>query len=122
MNRFSGCVMSDQIFSDIQPGTIFVSSWGYDQTNIDFYQVISRTSKMVTVRAIRTKSEPAHVMGSYVEPIPNAFLDSDHPFDKAFGGPIRCKLLGIDRPFLKISSCQHAYLWDGKRRTETYTG
>lgn len=32
----------------VQVSNILVGSWGYDQTNIDFYQVISRTDKTVT--------------------------------------------------------------------------
>ena len=31
-----------------QVGDILVSSWGYDQTNIDWYQVIDRTNKIKT--------------------------------------------------------------------------
>lgn len=29
--------------STIEPGTILECSWGYDQTNIDWYQVVKRT-------------------------------------------------------------------------------
>jgi hypothetical protein len=38
---------------DVKIGDVFRSSWGYDQTNVDFYQVISVTRAMVEVRAIR---------------------------------------------------------------------
>lgn len=41
--------------SELQIGDILENSWGYDQTNIDFYQVISRTEKSVKVRAICSK-------------------------------------------------------------------
>ena len=37
---------------DIELGTIFYDSWGYDQTNVDFYKVIRKTAKMVEVVAI----------------------------------------------------------------------
>lgn len=33
-------------------GTIFYTSWGYEQTNVDFYEVIHSTAKMVTVREL----------------------------------------------------------------------
>jgi hypothetical protein len=39
-----------------EPGDIFKSSWGYDQTNVDYYEVISTTEKMLTVRQIRKAS------------------------------------------------------------------
>jgi hypothetical protein len=28
------------VVEKVEVGTIFVSSWGYDQTNIDFYKVL----------------------------------------------------------------------------------
>ncbi len=38
----------------ISVGDIFVSSWGYEQTNVTFYQVLSvHGKKTVTVREIR---------------------------------------------------------------------
>ena len=41
---------------DIKPGDIFYNSWGYEQTNIDFYQVVSVTAKTITLRAIKGTS------------------------------------------------------------------
>jgi hypothetical protein len=37
-------------------GDIFYASWGYDQTNVDFVQVIKTTAKTVTVKEIGQKS------------------------------------------------------------------
>lgn len=37
---------------DIKPGDIFYNSWGWEQTNIDFYQVVSTTAKTITIRRI----------------------------------------------------------------------
>ena len=39
-----------------EPGDIFKSSWGYDQTNIDYYEVISVSKKMLTVCQIKAVS------------------------------------------------------------------
>lgn len=36
----------------LQVGDVLVSSWGYDQTNIDYYQVTRRTAKTVSIRPI----------------------------------------------------------------------
>ena len=38
---------------NIKIGDIFYNSWGYDQTNIDFFQVVSVTAKTVSIREIR---------------------------------------------------------------------
>lgn len=39
----------------IKEGDIFYNSWGWEQTNIDFYQVVKATESTVTIRAIRSK-------------------------------------------------------------------
>jgi len=36
----------------VKIGDIFYTSWGYEQTNVDFFQVIAVTAKMATVRKI----------------------------------------------------------------------
>jgi hypothetical protein len=36
----------------IKVGDIFSSSWGYDQTNVNFYEVVSVTARTVKVREI----------------------------------------------------------------------
>jgi hypothetical protein len=38
---------------DIKPGDIVYNSWGYDQTNIDFYQVVAVTAKTISIREIK---------------------------------------------------------------------
>ena len=35
-----------------KPGDLFYTSWGYEQTNIDYYQVVSVTAKTLTLREI----------------------------------------------------------------------
>ncbi|EEW8141382.1 hypothetical protein FSF79_025435 [Escherichia coli] len=38
----------------VSVGDVFVSSWGYEQTNVNFYQVISvHGKKTVTVQEVR---------------------------------------------------------------------
>jgi len=45
--------------SDIKPGTILVHSWGYDQTQVDFYQVVALKGKascvVVKLPAVRVQ-------------------------------------------------------------------
>ncbi len=36
----------------VKVGDIFVESWGYDQTNVDFYQVTKTMKKMVEIKPI----------------------------------------------------------------------
>lgn len=54
---------------NIKPGDIFYNSWGYEQTNVDFYQVVSTTAKTITLRAIKGSSNDYnayHMTGSKV--------------------------------------------------------
>ena len=60
-------------------GDIFVATWGYDQTNADFFQVVKTTDKSVSVRHIksRQKIEGKTMIGTVV-PIKNAFDGESH--------------------------------------------
>lgn len=64
---------------DIKIGDIFYNSWGYDQTNIDFYQVISTTAKTITLRRIKGCSDDYnsyHMTGSTVA-VKDAFCSDE---------------------------------------------
>ena len=45
---------------EVHEGDIFVSSWGYSMTLVDFYQVtkVSKTGKSVNVRKLASKVVP----------------------------------------------------------------
>jgi len=94
-----------------QVGDILVSSWGYDQTNIDWYQVIDRTNKMATIQPIAGCVKDVHCNGAYESVVPAR--------DNFKGKPIK-RLVG---PYgIKINSFQHASLWDGHAMHETGAG
>ena len=83
----------------VSVGDVLRASWGYDQTNVDFYQVVDLVGKStVVIREISNKL----VASDQVMPIRDSF--TSEPFKKRinkYGG-------------LKISSCQTAYKteWD----------
>ena len=57
-------------------GDVFASSWGYEQTNVDFYQVVALHGRtMVTVRKIR-----AQICGT------DTYLQEKSPVLSAFCG------------------------------------
>lgn len=41
---------------DYKPGDILSASWGYEQTNVDFYEVVSTTAQTVTLRELASGS------------------------------------------------------------------
>lgn len=62
-----------------KPGDLLVNSWGYDQTNIDYWQVVATTAKTVTIRRIGSKTIPGSegFMQSDVLPAKDSFLDPE---------------------------------------------
>jgi len=63
---------------DINPGEIFTYSWGYEQTNVDFFQVVEikgQTVKFKQVASHLVNGEDGFMCGHAV-PVPNQFIDS----------------------------------------------
>jgi hypothetical protein len=82
-------------------GDLFVRSWGYDQTNVDFYEVVSLSATGKTGKARRVKN--AHA-GRGVVPAVGADRFSDR------GGCARCS-----------NRHQGERGWDGHEYTDLYT-
>lgn len=95
---------------DLQVGDVLRSSWGYDQTNIDYYQVTALIgTTMVEYREIGAQSEATgHMTGNSV-PAPGAFV-----------GPVKRARVSDygKRDSIRVSNCAHAY----KMQTVTVAG
>lgn len=74
------------------PGKIVVNSWGYDQTNIDYYLIVKRTKHFVTLQAI-----------GYATNVETGFLTGDCTPDP--NKP-------LDKPLLR----RKVHVWDGKEQ------
>lgn len=59
-------------------GDILDSSWGYDQTNIDFYQVVKTTEHSVWLRSIGAEFDESTERRLLV-PVKDAFTDLTRP-------------------------------------------
>lgn len=92
-------------------GDVVHHSWGYDQTNCDFYQVIAVTPKTVTLLEICSESvtEEGFMSDRRVARIDN-FLENAKPFT--------CRVLNNDST-VKIN---HGYAskWDGRPKSCTW--
>jgi len=65
--------------ADVEIGHILSASWGYDQTNIDYYKVVRKTAAMVEVVAIgQFFVEADSSMSEYVMPNPENELYETH--------------------------------------------
>jgi len=64
--------------ADVKVGDLFYNSWGYDQTNLDFYQCVEKKGKTMTLRPIASKtvegSTMNHGMADERVPVKDAFL------------------------------------------------
>lgn len=56
----------------MKQGDILVSSWGYEQTNVDFYEVVKVTAKTVTLIPIERKVQLKGFMRYEATPIPGS--------------------------------------------------
>lgn len=95
-------------------GDMFYSSWGYDQTNVDYYQVVKTAPAMIVLREVKKKvirgqGQPTE----FVIPLANQFV----------GEPLRKKLMAYNgRAMVRLNSYSSAYKWDGKEKGQTGTG
>ena len=65
-------------------GDVVVNSWGYEQTNIEFYQVIEVLPKSIRVKEIMQKTDESRdggcSMSCYVLPSKDSFIEKEQPF------------------------------------------
>ena len=110
---------------DVKPGDIFRASWGYDQTNIDYYQVVRLIGEhMAEVREIQQQTEETAYMQGKCVPMPGvwdteAYYDGDGEQYKAEHGhyprrdkaPFRVKIQGSEgsEPYFRVASYCGAY-------------
>jgi hypothetical protein len=96
----------------IEIGAIIVSSWGYDQTNVDFYVVVEMTAKMVKLL-----------------PMDKELCRNQTPGYSSMAGEVRATK-GIKfrsevmkrklSDWIKVTECSYARLWNGKKQYESW--
>lgn len=98
---------------DVNPyavGAIFYTSWGYDQTNVEFFEVVRETAASVWVREIAA----TYVDGRLY---PNA-ADGDAVSDATMHRKPRTSY-GVDHPYLRIDYVRHAWPYEGGGEYDT---
>lgn len=96
----------------VSVGSIFYSSWGYDQTNVSFYEVVGLTPASVKIREVaKSYVEQNGPAGNKVIPQPGNYI----------GGEMTKRLQnsGFRDAAITINSSETAWLWDGKPQYET---
>jgi hypothetical protein len=57
----------------LKVGQIISNSWGYDQTNVDFYQIVKTSAKFVWLRKLAQTTTEEGFMCGKTQPIPGHF-------------------------------------------------
>lgn len=116
----------------VKPGDIFYSSWGYDQTNIDFYKIVRATDKTVWIQEIEKEYIKQVGWAHYdVKPSDKVKIYSHNVRDKEGNiignkeveAPVIKRKLNSsgDYTYVKISSFEFANPWDRESIMETHT-
>jgi hypothetical protein len=86
----------------VKAGDVFLSSWGYDQTNVDYYQVLSVSNKTAAFCKIAQLSESDGYLQGNCVPAINKFIGK--PFNKLI------QKSSVDSgAYIKIASYANAY-------------
>lgn len=111
-----------------QVGDILVSSWGYDQTNIDFYKVVKATEKSVWLQPIKQQTvQQTGWLSENVMPVDEpatdfAWNEKGERVDITLGSA-RYKIHISNNSgnyYVKLNSYSYAYLWNGKPMNQTH--
>lgn len=103
----------------LKVGDIMVSSWGYDQTNIDYYQVTKLIGNtMVEIRSIKDTVVASHGTYQDVMPVKDLFVTPRFDGDTWKTETLRKKVNSSN--VISINTYASAYKWDGKADTETH--
>jgi hypothetical protein len=92
----------------LKEGDILYTSWGYDQTNIDWYQVVSLYGKYgVILREISASVTETGFMSGESMPVKDDFV----------GEPMR-KIISGD--YITIDESRTAFLWNGRPKYKSW--
>jgi hypothetical protein len=86
-------------------GDIYRTSWGYEQTNVEYFEIIEIKGKHAILREIAQASEATGHMSGRCAPLPGQFLKPRFEGDDQ-GLPIR-RL--IQDGYIKIDDVRHAW-------------
>lgn len=85
----------------LKGGEVFRSSWGWEQTNVEYYQVVSVKGQMVELREIAQERQEQSFMAGECAPLPGVFI----------GEPIKRRVsMAGSVPKVKIHQSSTAYL------------
>ncbi len=104
----------------VKAGDVFVCSWGYDQTNIDFYEVVSVSSTGKTGEVVAIGQNVDYAGSGSDRVTPNRL----HRGEKVRRVTFRCSTWNsADKTwYFNVNSYSSASRWDGSTRHQTAQG
>jgi len=110
-------------------GKFFVSSWGYDQTNIDFYKVVGATAKCVRLQQWSARRDASRRLipgeGPHTTRARSYNAETGEYGDEVVKvAAIRLKRVAAgyqDRPWITLTTYSGASLWDGTPKADSDT-
>lgn len=115
-----------------QVGDIFVETWGYDQTNITYWEIVKVAAKTVSVLKIEQRfTGETRGTDDIVVPAPGEYSKTKQDWHIGADGyavvtrevpaPSRktIKVGYQGRPYFKATSYSSAYLWSGNPNRQT---
>lgn len=108
-------------------GDILSSTWGYDATYVDFYQVVAVTPASIRIRQVDKKVSEEETTSLRFVPIKDSFLPDDSsacahekPFRQEKGGLRKVSIDTVRRNYsCKVSESASAYFWNGSPITQS---
>lgn len=115
--NYTGTKKQKENYLNVKVGDVFHYSWGYEQTNVNYFQVVAlKGTKQVVIREIAYKITETTWLDSYkVKACKNAFLEkSQFIKDNMIGAVKQVKGLKNGTIYINIESFGFCSLWDGK--------
>jgi hypothetical protein len=88
-----------------KPGDIMYDSWGYEQTNVDFYEVVQvKSASTIVLRQVAQDTKETCFMSGHTTPRPGEYI----------GDPIQKRVQWYDgKPYIS-SEYGSISMWDGR--------
>lgn len=102
--------VTPHVSNKLEIGSILFSTWGYDQTNVDFFVVVKMTAKQCTILGMKSKNV------KNIGPMTNNVIPDSIDYSQS---PIT-KKINNGNYVMKISSYSYLALWDGVEQCESH--
>jgi hypothetical protein len=105
-------------------GDIVVNTWGWEQTNVDFYQVTEVKAKTIVVRSIAQTivegSMMSHGMACDVIPVKDGFFAEDDHLHEVYALRVKAGHKGEGHCLSNPESYYYFHKWDGRAEYKSW--